>query len=96
MSRRPAIERLYAELSEEPGALSLDDEELKVLAEALNAAYNAGASSVIGDEETPLVLVNRFIKERTLRFDDAMETSPREHLREFETWRRHARKVEGT
>ena len=95
MSSRPAIERLWAQLSEGPGAISLDDEDRTVVLKALNEAYNAGASSVVGDEETPLTVVTRFIKQRTLRFDDAMETSPREHLREFETWRRHSKGVGG-
>ncbi len=93
MSSRPAIDRLWAELSEGPGALSLDDKDRTVVLKALNEAYNAGASSVTGDDETPVAVVTRFIKQRPLRFDDAMETSPRDHLREFETWRRHSRGV---
>ena len=95
MSLPQELDRLWAQLSEGPGALSLDDEEWEAVSEALNEAYNAGASSVTGDQETPLALVTRFFKQRPLRFDDAMETSPREHLREFETWRRHSKGVGG-
>ncbi len=97
MTTRPEIDRLLTDVVQ---VLNLDDDpDLRdFVHEQLHSAYNAGASSVIGDRLTPLALVNRFIKRRPINFDDSMGTTPGEHIVEFETWRRtaNARKHEGT
>ena len=62
--------------------------------DGLSEAYNAGVSSVRGDQLRPIALVKRFIKRRPISFDDSMATSPCENIVEFETWRRTANPAE--
>ncbi len=85
--RRPIINEWAVELQE---TWDFTPETMEHIREGLSEAFNAGASSVARDRLTPLALINLFIKRRPISFDDSMGTSPREHIVEFETWRRTA------
>jgi hypothetical protein len=85
--RAHKIDDLLAELAD---ALDLEDpEERNTLHQALNDAYNAGMSSVVDDGESPGVRADRYVRLHQQRhFIDNLDMSPRDHIREYEAWRR--------
>ena len=85
MSKRPAIDRILADLL---GSTSIEVDEVDTAHAALHDAYNAGAAGITGETGTVAEPVDRFVRTRPISFADAMGCTPIEHLVEYEQWRR--------